>query len=215
MKIPKVVDSRLGYLSAALFMLVSVVAPAALTASASAAVVTSRSLQPNSSAINATPVTYELKFTAPSTAGALVLAFCSESPIPNETCTAPTDLDVTNVASADGTASDMNANTIKFVGSIAASTNTITFTGIDNPSVLGMYYARLLTYADGTAADAYDETDGIGLGTYIDEGGFALSATDPISVSAAVRETLAFCVSAADPDANCTNTTAIHDLMIQ
>jgi hypothetical protein len=206
MKLPKIVDSRLGNLCAALFMLVSIAAPAALTATASAAVVTNRSIALDNSSAGAT-TNYQLTFTTGAgAAGAYILAFCDESPIPGDTCTGPTGFDATGASVSSGTITVLNANTIKVVGSLPASTQKVaTFTGFDNPSAAGVFYARILTYADDTAAGGYDiGDDGTTVGTYIDEGGFALSATNPINVSAAVRESMTFCVYGDAISANCT-----------
>ena len=211
MKISKIVDSRVGYLAAAVLTLVSFVAPVAITSNVSAAVVTARSIEMSDSTANADNLTYTLKFTtgASGAAGAAIIAFCAGSPIIGDACAGPTGFSVTGTSSDIGTASAENANTILYTNTIAASaTHTVEFDSIDNPTAAGQFYARILTFADATAAGVYDETDGSPTGTYIDEGGFALSATNPINVSAAVRESMTFCVSAGTLTANCAGATS-------
>jgi hypothetical protein len=82
-------------------------------------------------------------------------------------------------------------------------------TGVTNPTDVETFYARILTYTSDTGdiltyapGDEGDDT------TLEDYGGIALSVVNVINITAKVQETLTFCVSLADPDPGCTNTSA-------
>jgi len=203
-------DRRAVSMTLALAMLLGIVAPVLAPISVSAGIVTDRQITLSDSAAGATGVDYELVFTAPSTAGAVVVDFCNDSPIIGQTCTAPTGLDITSATSDPAGVTD-SANSLFLTTSISAGVNTITFSGITNPTSATTsstgFYARVLTYTDGTVAAA-QHTAPATPGTYIDGGGIAMAITNPIEVSAAVRETMTFCVSAAAPTQNCAGTSA-------
>lgn len=197
----KLLNRRTGYFAAALTLAVAMIMPALV----SAAQVTERSIALSNSSVSATGVTYEVNFTAPTAAAAMIIDFCSNSPLLGESCTAPTGFDASSAAATGFTATS-TANHLKLVGSIAASTNTITVTGLTNPEDDGTMYARVTTYASTGDADAYvDPTD---LGTVQDDGGIALSITPTIGVSGAVLESMTFCVSGAVISDACVTTTA-------
>jgi hypothetical protein len=69
---------------------------------------------------------------------------------------------------------------------------TFAITGVTNPSTVGTFYARLMTFTTDTGHGAYTHQSP---GTYTDYGGFALSTTDVVQVTAKVQETLTFCVT--------------------
>lgn len=208
MKSVRFLDRQVSASLTALALLISLVVPGVIPAFASAAQVTSRSITLSNSAAGATGVTYEVEFTVGSSgaAGAYMLEFCSNSPIIGSTCTAPTGMDTTDVATSTGstTVSSPAANRAIVTKTIAnSSTQTVVLTGIDNPSSAGTLYARIVTYADATDAATYDDTD---LGTDpIDDGGVAMAITNQIGVTAAVRETMTFCVASAAITENCGN----------
>lgn len=162
-----------------------------------------------------TNVTYRVSFTAATsyTMKGLILDFCAGSGgtpfIGDSTCAAPTSFTVGTTPSVDTntspdnlgtgwTASSLNSGqTFKMVNSTgtsitASSTYTFTISGITNPSTVGTFYARILTYPS--------DTVGIGSyahgtpGAYQDYGGFALSTASAVQVTAKVQETLTFCV---------------------
>jgi hypothetical protein len=207
-------DRQARYIVAiALLMLASI-----MPALASAAQVTERSIALSSSSADADSVTYKVKFTSDNAAGAFVVDFCTNSPLIGQSCTAP-DASF-SVAAADSTSSGFtntealasDTNTFRSVGTIAADTAIeVDVTGINNPATSGVLYARIVTYADETAAEAYTSTDLDNGGAPVDDGSVALSITPTIGVTAAVLESMTFCVSKAVPTASCggTNTPTV------
>jgi len=189
-------DRQVKYIITAGVLVFATVASVLVPAIVSAAQLTERSIALSSSSVSSTNVTYEVNFTSVGAAGAFIIDFCSDSSIINQTCTTPTDFDVTAVSSTTSgftDVADLDANTIRVTGTIAATTAiTVELDGIDNPSVDGPMYARILTYTDATGANAYTSTVA---GTYIDDGGAAVSITDTIGVSGSVLESMTFCVS--------------------
>jgi hypothetical protein len=162
-----------------------------------------------------TNVTYKVGFTAigPAAASSMVIDFCSTSPIMDDTCTAPTGLNVSTAAlgatALSGTVSTTNgwsvtatANQIKLAeasagaGDIVAGAQSFELSGITNPSTLGTFYARMYTYS-GTSWATY--TSPTSHGSPIDYGGIALSTTSTITITARVQEQITFCVTNADP----------------
>jgi hypothetical protein len=169
---------------------------------ADAAQVTVRSITMSSSKPSDTNVTYTLTLT-PGTSLAnpdVIVDFCDNTPLIGDTCTATAGTDVPNftgAAAATWTVSTIGTNRgLKLTGThtfTAATPTTITITGVTNPSntgANGTFYARVLTYASGTAGAATS----VSPGTYTDYGGLALSTTDNISITAKVFETLTFCI---------------------
>jgi hypothetical protein len=218
MKIPRVVDSRLGYLSAALFMLVSVAVPSLVMGSASAAVLTSRSIAMSDARPSTAGVTYEVKFTTSTDPGSVVIDFCDSTtgPIVEDACTAPASMDLTSASTSDASAtvSDLsNGYDLDYVSAsgLVSGANTIHITSVTNPSTTGTFYARILTYSDSGHSGYTDATD---VGSPVDSGGVALSTSTPINVSAAVRETMTFCVFGEAIDDGCTTATAPPNLTL-
>lgn len=198
----RVFDRRARYIAAAFIVALSAFIPAWV----SAAQVTERSIQLSSASASATGVTYQVNFTAVNDAEAFVVDFCSNSPLIGQSCTPPTGMNASGAASTTNGFTDVTGSTNKVVvvGTIDVSTEdevSVDITGINNPTAAGTLYARIVTFASDTAADAY--TSGTP-GTIVDEGGVAMSITPTIGVSAAVLESLTFCVSGADTiAANC------------
>lgn len=189
-----VLKRQIVYSVAAVALLLSVALPSLV----SAAQLTDRSVQLSSSSKSATGVNYLFSFTAAATAGAVVVQFCDNSPLVGEVCDAPAGMSATGATASGGATihGTPTANTVKVTDSITAGTNTFTIGNITNPSSTGTIYARVLTYADGTASDTYS-VDGTTstLGSPIDQGSVALAITDTVSVSGAVLESLLFCVA--------------------
>jgi hypothetical protein len=74
--------------------------------------------------------------------------------------------------------------------------NPITFNfTATNPSAVGTYYARILTYNSVAGAQAYTSATP---GTHLDDGGVALSTARQLTINARVQEQLEFCVAAID-----------------
>ena len=183
---------------------VAAIVPSLAPALASADQVASRSIALSSSSKAATNVTYQVNFTSVGSAGAFVVDFCSDSPIIGQTCTAPTGFSASSAASTTSGFTDvsaLDANTIVVTGTIGAATAiSVDVTGITNPTNAGPLYARIVTYDTDVHADAY-QSDNLGTGN-VDDGGVAISITDSVGVSAAVLETMTFCVSGASGGTN-------------
>ncbi len=241
MKSIRLLDRRVGYSLASLGLLLSMVAPVALPALASAAVMSQRSITMSTSAVEATGTSYTLKFTAATGIGAtedaeggVVVDFCSESPLIGEDCTVPTGMSTTgatidevkyaNSAVADGTLSATTNGHVVWTAGAAYTGGTafeMTLSGITNPTNAGTFYARVTTYADKTRLDT---ANAIGVaGNYNDEGAIALAATEGIGVDAFVLETMTFCVSgegddpenpAPAPGANCDPDDLVNPSMV-
>jgi len=179
---------------------------------ASAAQLTERSIALSSSSKDADNVSYEVKFTTSAVAGAFVMEFCSNTPLLGEACTAPTGFDVSAATVAgfthDTTGDNTAANRYTATGTISSGANTITFVGVDNPTDAGALYARIVTYTDGTDAAGYTTANPDVVDTHIDDGGVAMYITDSASVSAAVLESMIFCVAKVAPTADCANAAA-------
>ncbi|HEX5448290.1 MAG TPA: hypothetical protein VFW90_03785, partial [Candidatus Saccharimonadales bacterium] len=152
----------------------------------------------------------------------IVVQFCDSSsgPLIGNPCTGPTGFTltpaslsvpaasqtiggvaVTNAYAVDTTHS--NANTLiltNSTGNAATAGQTVSFVlgtgagdGVANPSTVGTFYARLLTYSDDSAASGY-ATNGQTPGAYLDDGGIALSTANQLTTTARVQEHLTFCV---------------------
>lgn len=170
-----------------------------------------------------TNVTYQVDFTATHQASSMIIDFCSQDPIINDTCTTPVGMSaasatLTNVTSTGqvGVAAD-NWTITPAAGQVkladdetspgshdiqAASTQKFELNGITNSSTLGSFYARMYTYADnsyGSTTTAY--VDAGHIGNFVDYGGIAMSTTNVITITARVQESLTFCVTAAAPSA--------------
>lgn len=200
------IDRRVGYFIAAGLILLATFLPAL----ASAAQITQRSVQLSSASAGADNSTYNVTFTPATDAGAFVVDFCTVTPIVGEACATPAGLDTASPTSTSVGFTDvasLDTNTIRVTGAMTAGTPvSVAVDGIDNPNAAGTIYARILTYTNATAANAYDsETPG----SYIDDGGVAIAITDTIGVSGSVLESLQFCVSAAAiTNGNCVGATS-------
>lgn len=195
MKSLRIFDGHLRYAVLAVTLVFAAVVPAF----ASAEQLTSRSVALSSSSKAATGVNYTIGFTADSAAGAAVVQFCSNSPLIGEFCDTPAGFTAAGATAGTGTTSvdDASASTVKITKTITAGAMSFEIGGITNPSAAGTIYARILTYTDAAAAATYsvDDSTTSTLGSPIDQGSAALAITDTVGVSAAVRESLIFCVS--------------------
>ena len=209
----KMANRRVGSLFAVAALTLATVTPGLVPAFASAAQVTERSVELSSSSKQATGVTYNVKFTTVSTTApeAVVLDFCSDTPLIGADCGLPASFDA-SLASASGftvepTTTAAN-NRVVVTGTFAAAGEvTIPLANVANPSVAGPLYVRILTYNTEANAKAYTSTSyETGL---LDQGSAAVSITDTVGVSAAVLESMTFCVSgAAITTENCGTVTA-------
>ncbi|MDB5160543.1 MAG: hypothetical protein JWO99_806 [Candidatus Saccharibacteria bacterium] len=188
---------KVGYVITAAAILLGAFVPAL----ANAADVTERSIALSSSSADASSVNYTVSFKATGAAGAFVLDFCSNSPILNASCTAPGGFDVgTPTTTTSGytvaktTAGPANQVVVASTGGISAGdTVTVELTGLHNPTAVGTFYARIVTYDTNTNALLYTST-GSKTGS-VDNGGVALSTASTVGVSGAVLESMTFCVS--------------------
>ncbi len=157
-----------------------------------------------------------------SAVAAVVIDFCSDSPIVGDTCTAPTgfDLDATNlsfssptgniVSATNNGASTVNTLVLGFTSTTPAVNDVFTVTlgdgdtdrtnddgnGVLNTSTLGSFYARIITYDTVGNAASYASTN-LGSGN-VDDGGIAMSTANELTITARVQEVLEFCVGNAD-----------------
>lgn len=173
-----------------------------------------RSVQISNSSPSASGVSYLVTFTPLTsiTNPDVVIDFCSNSPAIGGNCTATAGTDVPNFSSASAgsgwTLSTIGSNrgvklTTSTVNFTAGTSATITISGVTNPSGIGSFYARILTYKTGTAGSNTSDSPG----PWIDSGGAALSTAYTVSVTAVIEETLTFCVSGS-PISSCGTTTA-------
>lgn len=185
-------------------LLFATLVPSLVPALVSAATVTERSVALSSSVKSATAdYTVNFKGVAAST-GAFVVEFCTDAAI-GTACTPPTNIDTTNVdTSGSDTVTPINTNkAVKVVLATPKASGvqvSVELTGITNPSTVGTFYARIVTYEDGTTNYHYTAADN--LGTHLDDGSVAISTTDGFGVSGSVLETLSFCASGSTFDAN-------------
>ncbi len=159
--------------------------------------------------------TYKVQFTTSVAASSLVIDFCGNDPIISDTCNNTTPVlgmsaataaltGVTGNITSPGwnvTASQYQVKLALGAGSAASIGQQIfNLTGITNPTRLGTFYARIYTYSDATwGGTTTPYSNATTLGDYKDYGGIALSTNQIITITARVQETLAFCVSGANP----------------
>lgn len=141
-----------------------------------------------------------------------IVDFCQESPLPNDTCTAPIGLDLSAATATGGntagwtiatTASQVKVSDV--TGIAGGSTVTLELSGITNPSTVGTFYARIYTYSDNTFGTY---TDPQNVGNRVDYGGIALSINEQVKVTAFVQEEITFCVSGSPMGVNCAGQTS-------
>ena len=195
--------------------------------------ITDRSVTMASSEADLEDVTYTVSFDTaaagdPSTE-ALVIQYCSDSPIVGDTCATAnnfswfssggaddyTEIALDNQAGITDWQVDDNTTATTLVldrtgGAAAVTTGTtISFDigssggndGVENIDVANTsFYLRILSYATQAGAEAYVAGTP---GTHIDDGGVALSTAEQITINARVQERLTFCVGTADPTSNC------------
>jgi hypothetical protein len=212
----KSANRRVGSLFAVAALVLATVTPGLVPAFASAAQVTERSVALSNSSKEMDGVTYTVTFTPVSDAKAVVVSFCDDTPLIGSDCNPPEGFTVAGAATVGGftrtTGGSNAANTAIYTGTITADTPAVvTVNNVTNPDESGVLYARIVTYdgadtaAAETAAKAYTATV-IGSGA-VDQGSAAVSITDTVGVSAAVLETMTFCVAGnVINQGNCTTT---------
>ena len=175
----------------------------------SAAQLSERSIELSSSSINAPNVTYTVNFTAANEAGAVLIDFCQNSPLIGQTCSAPAGFNFVEEGSVEKLANDA-PNTAVVTQAITVGTNSVSIPKVTNTSTVGTMYARIITYDTAAHALDYNVLEGFSADEYRqDEGGAAIAITNTIGVSAAVLESLTFCVAGNDNiGPNCVPTVA-------
>ncbi len=183
--------------------------PALTNVAFAAGQVQNRSIQISDGRPGATGVSYKVTYT-PATAGAqsLIVDFCASSAIIGDACTSPAGMSFASASFTAGTGTAswtmaaVTGTTVKITkgGGAALGTSAIDFTvtGVVNPSATGTFFARTYTYSDTAYGGGSPYTGPTTLGNYVDYGGFALTTTDTVQVTATVMETLTFCVSKSD-----------------
>lgn len=161
---------------------------------AQAALLSARSLELSTSSTNATNVTYTFRFTlaTAATLGSIVFELCTNDPFPLTPCSAPAGLDMSAAVLATqigetGFSIDASSTANKIVLTRAPSASatipvTYSFNGIKNPSFLGTFYGRLVTYATNDAS-----------GSDTDQAGVASATTNNFSLNTEVPQFLEFC----------------------
>lgn len=196
-------NRQAGRMVVAVAMLAATIVSSFLPALAWAAQTTERSIEMSSSSKGATGVSYRINFTPATTAAGFIVEFCTDSPLIGAACDDPSSTmnlasvgfssPVTAATGVESGGSKRVAVTVPLTGGTPVSA---VLTGITNPTAggtNGALYARITTYAN-MGATSY--TDAEHIGTVVDQGSVALSLTDTIGVTAAVLETMTFCVSA-------------------
>lgn len=175
-----------------------------LSGQASAAALSEQSIQLSSSTKAATDVTYTVNFTAAGAAGAVVVDFCSDSPVIGDGCTAPVGFDASAADSATTAVTSVTGATNRVVVELPVTETQMSFDidNITNPTEAGPLYARIVSFDNTTNANAYVVTAEPGAGS-VDTGSVGLAITDAINVSGKVLESMYFCVSAAEIGVNC------------
>lgn len=155
-----------------------------------------------------TGVTYHAAFLLPSSAtlGSIVIEFCANSPLEDDTCTVPAGFDMgpATLTSQSGQSgftisSASTANRVILTRPPAAGAvgmSDYVFDGVTNPAAGGPLFARIYTHA------ASDASDG-----YTDFGGIALDIQGLLNISLEVPPFLIFCVGENITDYDCSTAT--------
>jgi hypothetical protein len=185
---------------------------------------TTRSVQMSDSRIGTTAgatTSFQVNFkpgSATYTVKGIVVDFCNDSPVVgNTTCTLPPGFTAgasptVTTTGAVGTVTDLggtwtassvnSGRTLKITNSTGVSINpananpyAFTITNVTNPTALGSFYARIITYTLDTGDIASYAAGSEGSTNAKDYGSVALSTANVISITARVPEQLQFCVS--------------------
>jgi hypothetical protein len=177
---------------------------------------TSRSIKMSNSSPGATNVTYQVTFNVSSdyTAEGIAIEFCNDSPLDKDTCTATAGVNTPDGDTVGGGGIEVaiteagwtehaNSDDTTWIFTHAgdawddATPETITFTGVTNPTDVdsaGTFYARFYSYDLAAEAAGYTTADPDVVGARQDFGGFALSTASILHITAKVQERLEFCV---------------------
>lgn len=189
-----------------------------------------RSITMSSSKPGDTSVSYLVTFEpgTSATIKSIAVDFCANTPIIGDSCTGTVGTstpdfssatvtttggaDIGNLTGGPWTAAVTNSGrtfTISSSTGMAVSTgNSYQFTInlVTNPTTLGTFYGRILTFANDTTSDYAGGYDGTNIGSNIptDAGGIALSTANQITITAKVQERIVFCVYTTGTGNNCT-----------
>lgn len=135
------------------------------------------------------------------TLGSVELQFCSNSPLVEVSCVAPTGMNVSSAVLSSQTTgagfSLSSSNDYTLVLSrppVVFNAGTLSFniSNIINPTSVGTFYARIQTFANSTPG-----------GTPMDQGGAAMAINNGYSISVTVPPYLLFCVGISIANYNC------------
>ncbi len=139
--------------------------------------------------------------------GSLNFEFCSNDPVPESTCVAPTgfDLSAATLATQSGTTGfniHANSTTNNLIlsrppAAPSAANSSYEISNVVNPTTLGTYYIRIRTFSSTDAT-----------GSVAEQGGIALSANTPITVSAEVPPYIRFCAGVTINGFDCSTATS-------
>lgn len=167
-----------------------------------------RSLKLSDARASATAVyNFSYRSTALDTIQTVAFEVCSNNAFPGTPCTAPTGLDMTNTSliSQSGdegfsiSASLSTANRVVLTRPPLVSsleTSTYVFDNVKNPSQIGSYFVRILTYPDGSLSS--EPTN---------YGALSFAINSNISVTATVPPYLLFCAGVKVAGNDCENVT--------
>lgn len=165
-----------------------------------------RSMQLGDSKMSAT-TDYQLTFNLATagTLGSIAIEFCSNSALPDDSCTPPNGFSANQAVLAEqagptgftiSNASTANKIILSRTPSFAAIQQArYHFTGVTNPSDEGSYFVRVTTYASSNASGTSSDYDGI-----------AFAILGQVTISAEVPPYLTFCTAVTINGLNCANT---------
>ncbi|HVS58180.1 MAG TPA: hypothetical protein VHD60_00370 [Candidatus Saccharimonadales bacterium] len=160
---------------------------------------------------------YKLAFTPQNDASEIIVDFCSDSPLPGDSCSAiggTTVPDTSGVTTTDvSSVSDGSTeHTLRIVNQTltAGTPFSLEINNITNPTNGTIFFVRIYTYATGDSA-AYvplnSTTTSPTEGSYIDHGGLALSAGKLISITAIVPPYIRLCAGVTITGYDCSTAT--------
>lgn len=147
---------------------------------------------------------YQINFTIDygETLGSVAIDFCSNSPLVTQVCNAPAGFNIQNaILSSQSGAGGFSISPLTSANDLIltrtptvalAGTQSFTFTGVVNPTVVGTFFARIQTYPTADAS-----------GSSTDQGGIALAIVNEYTISATVPPYILFCVGVSISNYSC------------
>jgi hypothetical protein len=193
--------------------------------------ITTRSITMSSSKTGDTSVAYQVRFdpgTNATTVKSIAVDFCANTPIIGDSCTGTVGTSTPDLSSVTVTTTGAGVGnltggtwTVATTNSgrtftISNSTGMIMNTGtsyfftinlVTNPTTLGTFYGRILTFPNDVTSNYAGGYTGTNLGANIptDAGGIAISTANQITITAKVQERIVFCVYTTGTGNNCTS----------